>query len=120
MIVFDPALPVVTLPDSALSRLAGERGVTVVAEGFADRNYAPDGSLVPRADPRALLHDPAVIARRATDLVLSASVTAIDGTVVPMTIRTICVHGDTPGAVSVARAVRTALVEAGCELRSFR
>ncbi len=91
-------------PGSELARAASPAGLTAVAEGFADRGYAPDGTLVPRGEPGALL-DTAAAARQAV---------AIAGRV-----ESICVHGDSPGAVAVARAVVAALRGAGIELRPF-
>jgi UPF0271 protein len=109
----DPSLPVLGLPGSALFRAAEDAGLRTVAEGFADRGYTPEGTLVPRREPGALLHDPAAVAARAVRMAADGVVEAADGTLVPVEIASICVHGDTPGAVELARAVRTALGEAG-------
>ncbi len=109
----DPSLPVLGLPGSALLRAAERAGLRTVAEGFADRGYTADGALVPRRDPGALVHDPAQVAARAVRMAAEGEVEAVDGTVVPVSVESVCVHGDTPGAVELARGVRAALAEAG-------
>lgn len=110
--LYGSGLSVLTLPGSALATLAAQAGVRVVAEGFADRNYLADGSLAPRSRPDAVLHDPQLIAARAVAMVVDGTVTALDGTSIPARIDSLCVHGDTPGAVGIARAVREALLAA--------
>jgi len=112
-------LPVLGLPGSRLLARAAERGLRAVPEAFADRAYAPDGTLVPRREPGALLHDPAAAAARSVRLATEGEVTAVDGSPVRVAAESLCVHGDTPGAVAIAAAVRTALVEAGLEVRAF-
>jgi UPF0271 protein len=109
----DPSLPVLGLPGSALLRAAAAAGLRTVAEGFADRGYTPQGTLVPRREPGALVHDAAEVAARAVRMAGDGLVEAVDGTVVPVAVGSVCVHGDTPGAVELARAVRTALAGAG-------
>ena len=116
---FAPDLPVLCQPGSVLARVAGAAGLTVVGEGFADRGYRADGRLVPRSAPGALVHDPAAVAERAVRMAVDGSVVAVDGTAVSVPVRSICLHGDTRGAVTLARSVRAALAEAGLELRSF-
>jgi UPF0271 protein len=115
----DPTLPVLGLPDSALLRLADAAGLTTVAEGFADRGYTPEGTLVPRRQPGALVSDAGEVAARAVRMAVEGRVIAVDGTAVDLAVRSICVHGDTPGAVELARAVRTALEAAGLSLLPF-
>jgi 5-oxoprolinase (ATP-hydrolysing) subunit A len=109
----DATLPVLGLPGSALLRAATDAGLRTVAEGFADRGYTPDGTLVPRREPGALVHDPAGVAARAVRMAADGRVEAVDGSTVAVEVESVCVHGDTPGAVELARAVRTALTEAG-------
>jgi UPF0271 protein len=116
---YDPALPVLGLPGSALLRAAEAAGLRPVAEGFADRGYTPDGALVPRREPGALVEDPAEVARRAVRMAVEGTVVAVDGSTVRADVASICVHGDTPGAVGLARAVRAALTGAGVELVPF-
>ena len=112
VIAFDRRLPVLGLPGSALLREAEASGLRPVAEGFADRGYTPEGTLVPRSQPGAVLTDPAEVAQRAV-LMADGVVVAVDGTRLLMPVESICVHGDTPGAVGLARSVRTALETAG-------
>ncbi|TQS45861.1 LamB/YcsF family protein [Cryptosporangium phraense] len=116
---FDPTLPVLGLPGSEWLRLADEAGLRTVREAFADRGYTPEGTLVPRREPGALLHDPAEVAARMVRLVRDGEIVAVDGTVVRVEAESLCVHGDSPGAVEMARAVRTALDEAGIPLAPF-
>lgn len=110
---FSRDLSVLTLPSSALARAAAERGLRVAREGFADRAYREDGSLVPRNEPGAVLHDPAQIAARAVRMVTRGEVAAITGAVIPLAVETLCVHGDTPGAVQIAATARAALEASG-------
>lgn len=119
MLAWSPRLPVLTLPGSALARAATEAGMPVLAEAFADRAYLGDGSLQPRDQPGAVLHDPAEIAARALRLVSTGELAAVDGSILRIEPASLCVHGDTPRAVEIARAVRAALVGAGIELRAF-
>jgi UPF0271 protein len=116
---YDPTLPVLGLPGSAWLRLAGAAGLTTVAECFADRAYTPEGTLVPRGHPGAVLHDPDVVARRAVRMALGEPIEAVDGSSLIVSARSICVHGDSPGAVAMARAVRSALATHGLEPTSF-
>jgi UPF0271 protein len=116
---YDPALPVLGLPGSQWLSQADAAGLTAVPEGFADRAYTPEGHLVSRRQPRAVLHDPDIIAARCVELARTGKVRAVDGSVVDMRVRSLCIHGDTPGAVEIGRRVRAALLEAGIELRAF-
>lgn len=110
---FDPNLIVVTLPDSALARAAQTAGLRVAYEGFADRAYSEDGNLVPRSAPDAVIHDPALATARAIRMVTHGEVKAVTGKVIPLHIDTLCIHGDTPGAVAIASALRAALEAEG-------
>src|SRR5262245_37672406 len=110
VIAYDPALPVLTLPGSALHDVGG---LTVLNECFADRAYTPEGRLVSRREPGAVIHDAPAVATRAVRMAVEGIVEATDGSEVRVAARSICVHGDTPGAVGLAEAVRTALEEAG-------
>jgi UPF0271 protein len=116
---YDPELPVLGLPGSVFLRLAAKAGLRTVREAFADRGYRSDGTLVPRREPGALLHDPHEVAARMLKLVGEGTLTAIDGTEVEIEAESICVHGDTPGAVTMAQAVRTELSDAGVRLEPF-
>jgi 5-oxoprolinase (ATP-hydrolysing) subunit A len=115
----DPALPVLGMSGSAFFDEAGRRGLRTVAEAFADRAYRPDGQLVSRREPGAVLHDPAAIADRVVTMVTSGQVTAIDGTQIAVSVESVCVHGDSPGAVQIATAVRDRLKEAGIDIGAF-
>jgi UPF0271 protein len=93
---------------------AGERaGIATAAEAFADRNYARDGSLLPRSRPDALIHNPAAAAARVVRMVREGQVTSADGADVALRPQTICIHGDGPTAPALARGVREALERAG-------
>lgn len=115
----DPELPLLCQPGSAMARLGEQAGLRVVAEGFADRAYLPDGRLVPRSQPGAVLHDPDTVVERAVRMAADGEVVAIDGSVVSHRVESLCVHGDTPGAAELARRVRRALAEAGIEVVPF-
>ena len=115
----DATLPVLGMTGSAFFDEAARFGLRTVAEAFADRAYRPDGSLVSRREPGAVLHDAAEIARRVLTMVDSGEVTAVDGTSVAVTVESVCVHGDSPGAVEIAGAVRAELTAAGVEIGGF-
>ena len=119
VVAYDAALPVLGLPGSAWLRLAGEAGLTTVHEAFADRAYTPQGALVSRRLPGAVLHDPAVIAQRCVSMATGGGITDVDGGDLALTTASICVHGDTAGAVDIARQVRAALADAGITLAPF-
>ena len=116
---FDPTLPLLGLPASALAGAAAAQGLSFVAEAFADRSYLPGGRLVPRDEPGAVLTDETAVLAQAISIALDSRVQAIDGSAVVVSAASLCVHGDTPGAVSLARAVRAALTARGCTLQSF-
>ncbi len=116
---YDRTLPVLGLPGSAWLRLAGEAGLPVVHEAFADRAYTPEGTLVPRGRPGAVLSDAGEIARRCLAMAAGEPVDDVEGNPLRLTPDSICVHGDTPGAVAIARQVRDALTGAGVELAPF-
>ncbi|HEY8480360.1 MAG TPA: 5-oxoprolinase subunit PxpA [Spirillospora sp.] len=114
---YDPSLPLLTLPGSAVHEVAD--GLTVVTECFADRAYTPEGTLVSRKEPGAVIHDEKTVVERVVKMALEGTVTAVDGAEVALNARSVCVHGDTPGAVALVRAVRAALAEAGVTLEPF-
>jgi UPF0271 protein len=115
----DPGLPVLGLAGSVFFDEARRLGLRTVAEAFADRAYRPNGQLLPRSEPGAVLHDPDVVARRVLEMVGTGRVAAADGTVIGVEVESVCVHGDSPGAVGIATAVRDRLVAAGVELSAF-
>jgi UPF0271 protein len=116
---FGTSLPLLLLPGSVALAKAEAQGLRAVAEAFADRNYTPEGTLVSRREANAVLHDPAQVAANMVRLATEGTVTAIDGSVIPMPAESICVHGDTAGAVAMAAAVRNALELAGVQIKSF-
>jgi len=119
VVEYDRTLPVLGLPGSAWLRLAAEAGLTVVAEAFADRAYTPEGTLVSRRLPGAVLHDAGEIARRCVAMATGEPIADVEGGSLHLAPRSICVHGDTPGAVDIARRVRSALSGAGVDLTPF-
>ena len=115
----DPTMPVLGLSGSVFFEEARRLGLRTVAEAFADRAYRPDGQLVSRREQGAVLHDPTQIAERVATMVTSGRVTAIDGSVIDVQVESVCVHGDSPGAVEIATAVRKRLLAEGIELTAF-
>ncbi len=113
------ALPVLGLPGSRLLAAAEAAGLTAVREAFADRGYTPEGTLVPRGEPGDLITDTAAVVARAVRLAQARELVAVDGSVLPVDAHSLCLHGDTPGAVDHARAVRAALDEAGIGVIPF-
>jgi 5-oxoprolinase (ATP-hydrolysing) subunit A len=116
---YDPSLAILGLPGSVLLELAEQAGLPTVTEAFADRGYTSEGTLVPRSQRGALLHDPDEVATRVVRLVTEGRITAVDGTEITMRADSVCVHGDSPGAVEMASAVRKALTGAGVEIGPF-
>ena len=119
LLAVDPSLVLLALAGSPLVEWARERGLRVVAEAFADRAYTPEGTLVSRRETGAVLHDPAQVADRMLGLVQTGELTAIDGSRVRLQADSICLHGDSPGAVAMARALRQRLESAGVVLSPF-
>jgi 5-oxoprolinase (ATP-hydrolysing) subunit A len=115
----DVALPVLGLAGSAFFDEADRLGIRTVAEAFADRAYQPDGRLVSRREAGAVLADPAQIAERVVTMVTTGQVTAIDGPQIAVSVESVCVHGDSPGAVQIATAVADQIQAAGIEIKAF-
>lgn len=115
----DPTLPVLGLPGSAWLRRAAEAGLTTVSEAFADRAYTAEGTLVSRRSPGAVLTDPDEIARRCVAIATGKPITDVEGGRLRVTASSICVHGDTAGAVGIARQVKAALGNAGVAVAPF-
>ena len=115
----DPSLPVLGLAGSVFFTEAAELGLRTVPEAFADRAYRSDGQLVSRRMPNAVLHDVDEIADRVSSMVTSRRVAAADGSMIPITVESVCVHGDSPGAVQIANSVRERLKADGVDLKSF-
>lgn len=113
---FSKDLIVVCLAGSAMVEVAEEAGLHVAREGFADRAYNPDGTLRSRRLPGAVIEDPQAAAERAIRMVREGVVVAHTGEEIPLRVDTICVHGDTPTAVEMAKAIRRELETAGIEV----
>lgn len=116
---YDPGLALLCLPDSEMQRQAENAGVVAYAEAFADRAYTAEGRLVSRKQPGAVLHDPAEVAERAVTMASGGGVVTADGAKLDLRPDSLCVHGDTPGAVELARRIRAGLAEAGVPLGAF-
>lgn len=116
---FDPGLAVLGLPGSRWLDLAARAGLPTFREAFADRAYTPEGTLVPRRESGAVLADPAVIADRCARLARAEPIATVDGGEIAVEADSICVHGDSPGAVAVARQVRDRLSDAGMTVAPF-
>ncbi|NEG55288.1 LamB/YcsF family protein [Bifidobacterium platyrrhinorum] len=115
----DPGLALLTLPGSTVGRVAEAAGLRVFREAFADRAYTPEGTLVSRRLPGAVISDPAAVAERVLRMVTDGTVVAVDGTVVPIHADSVCVHGDSPAAVEMAKAIRARLTAEGVTIRAF-
>ncbi len=116
---FDPTLAVLGLPGSELLRAAEAAGLRAVNEAFADRGYDASGRLVSRRQEGALISDPKAVVARCVRLVTEGQITARDGTQIPISAASLCLHGDTPGALRLARRIRDGLAEAGVGLAPF-
>jgi 5-oxoprolinase (ATP-hydrolysing) subunit A len=116
---YDPSLAVLGAPGSPLLAVADALGMEPVPEAFADRAYRSDGTLLPRTETGSVLTDPAAVAARAVAIATERQVIAVDGSPVAVQARSICIHGDTPGAVALARAVRTGLERASVGIHAF-
>ncbi|WP_432040321.1 LamB/YcsF family protein [Streptomyces cucumeris] len=112
-------LPVLGLPGSRLHQAARTAGLPVVAEAFADRSYTAAGTLVPRTEPGAVVRDPDTVVKRALGFARDQAVTSLDGRRIEVAARSLCLHGDTPGAADLARRVRGELTAAGVRVAAF-
>lgn len=119
LVAVDRTLPLLGLPGSLVLDLAAAAGLTTVSEAFADRAYTRAGTLVPRTQPGAVLDDVDEVAARAVALATGRPVAAADGGALVVSAGTVCVHGDSPGAVAMARGVRAALETAGVAVEPF-
>jgi UPF0271 protein len=115
----DPSLVLMGLANAPILELARGAGLAVVAEAFADRAYTPKGELVSRREEGAVLHDAAKIADRMVQLAREGTLEAIDGSTIRIEAQSICVHGDSPGAVSIAEQIRRRFEAEGIVIRSF-
>ncbi|MGJ0580160.1 LamB/YcsF family protein [Xenorhabdus bovienii] len=119
ILVIDPNLVLVGLAGSNILRLAQEKGLKTIAEAFADRAYTAAGELVSRREAGAVLHDANLVAQRMLQLVTEGGVDSIDGKFTPIKADSICVHGDSPGALDMAKQVKKVLQQAGITIQSF-
>jgi UPF0271 protein len=117
--VIDRSLILVGLPGSEIVAAGKRAGLRTASEGYADRAYQPDGTLVPREQPGAVIDDPDRVVSRAVRMVQDQEVEAADGGCVPLMIDTLCMHGDTPGAADLAAGIRAAFVQAGVEVNAI-
>lgn len=115
----DPKLICVTFAGGLMIPIANDLELQTKAEVFADRAYTEEGHLVHRKEPGAVLHDPAFAAERMLRMVLAGGIETVSGNMLPVHIDTICMHSDTPGAISMAALVRRTLEAAGVAIRSF-
>ena len=115
----DPSLVLMGLANAPILDLARRAGLAVVAEAFADRAYTPKGELVSRREAGSVLHDAKVIADRMVGLARSGTLVAIDGSTIRVEAQSICVHGDSPGAVAIAEEIRRRFTAEGIAIRSF-
>jgi UPF0271 protein len=116
----DRNLIFVVLANSKLVAAGDAAGLPMAHEIFADRAYEDDGSLVSRRKPGAVLHDPAQIAQRVVRMVQDGAVISVSGKAIKMRMDTVCIHGDTPGAVEIGRGVRQALKDSGIQVAPFK
>lgn len=112
-------LPLLLLPGSIAIEKAEAAGLRTVREAFADRNYNPDGTLVSRRESNAVLHDPDAVAERVLRLATEGTLTAVDGSEISIGAESVCIHGDSPGAVAMAEHIAASLDSEGIAVRSF-
>lgn len=116
---FGGDLPVMLLPGGVAIDHAERAGLRVIREAFADRNYLPDGTLVSRTESHAVLSDPEQVANRVIEIAHTGSLTAVDGSTLRVDAESVCIHGDSPGSVQLARGIVSALSAAEIDIRSF-
>ncbi|MDC2948422.1 LamB/YcsF family protein [Streptomyces heilongjiangensis] len=119
VVLADATLPVLGLPGSHLLKVAEQAGLPVVTEAFADRAYTERGTLVPRSQDGAVITDAAAVIERSVTLARSGTVVSHSGEHVVVRARSLCLHGDTPGAVELARRVRAELTASGVRVEAF-
>ncbi len=119
VLLADAALPVLGLPSSRFLKLAERAGLPTATEAFADRAYTEQGTLVPRTQADAVITDAEAVVERSLGLARFGMVTSHSGTRIPVRARSLCLHGDTPGAVDLARRVRARLESSGVAVKAF-
>lgn len=115
----DSGLAILAISGTEIERVARAAGAPVYSEIFADRGYLPSGQLVPRSEPGAMIHDPQEAADRLLGYLESGLMPVVGGNPIPLAADSICVHGDSDGAVAMARLIRSELLAAGVELAAF-
>lgn len=115
----DPSLALMALAGAPILARAEAAGLTTVTEAFADRAYRPDGRLVSRQEKDAVLHDPQVVAARVLRLAEEGVIEAVDGSTIHLDARSVCIHGDSPGAVQMAIGIREVLLASGVTIAAF-
>jgi UPF0271 protein len=116
---YDPSLAVLTLAGSPSLEVLGAAGVKTISEGYADRAYTHEGLLVARSKPGAVISDPKVVSSRGLALASQQPITDIEGSSIYVSCQSICIHSDSPGAVTLAATLRATLEEAGIFVTSF-
>ncbi|MGW6659164.1 LamB/YcsF family protein [Rhodococcus sp. NPDC055024] len=119
VVAYDSSLPVLGLPGSVFLEEAREAGLDIVAEAFADRAYTAEGTLVPRTEPGAVLHDPTLVAERVRRMIVDGEFDAVDGSTLKIAAASVCVHGDSPAAVDMSAAIRALLESSDVEITPF-
>ncbi|MDV8055783.1 5-oxoprolinase subunit PxpA [Rhodococcus sp. IEGM 1343] len=119
VLAYDPTLPVLGLPGSIFLEEAERAGLRTVAEAFADRAYTPQGTLVSRSEPGAVLSDPDAVAQRVLTMITDGTVQAVDGSRIDVRAESICLHGDSPDAVAMATAVSELLRANDIDITAF-
>ena len=115
----DPHLAILAISGTMLEQVARQRGVPVFSEIFADRGYTPDGLLVPRSDPGAMIHDPDVAAKRLLGFVQNWQMPTVGGAPVTLAADSVCIHGDSPDAVAMAGHIRASFTARGIGIAPF-
>ncbi|EPB4340577.1 LamB/YcsF family protein [Enterobacter kobei] len=119
ILAVDPQLPLVGLAGSPVLALAQKKGLKTIAEAFADRAYHADGSLVSRREAGSVLHDAGLVAQRMLQLITEGGVESIEGKFTPINADSICVHGDSPGAITMAAEIRKLIESKGIAICAF-
>ena len=117
---YDPSLILVVLAGSQWEQLARKAGIRVAREAYSDRAITPQGTLVPRSQPGAVIHDEGAVVERTVKIAVEGRAVAVDGSEVEFRPDTICLHGDTPGAVKLAAEIRRELARAGVQVKPMR
>ncbi len=115
----DPGLAILAISGTVLEAVARDGGIAVFSEIFADRGYTPAGNLVPRSEPGAMLHDPEQAASRLLSFLASGQMPTVGGAPVALAAQSVCIHGDSPDAVAMARHIRDALQARGLAVSAF-